>query len=158
MFTEEQEKSIRKKVALLLPLKEGWRTAADLAAVLTRKREAWAWHNLEDIMTRYRDMSPEERAFNAILFRDMQVDPGHVEMRRVSDTRIEFYSRNFCPYLEACQRLGLDTRRVCREIGEPSIQAACRIIDPHLKFSRDYDSIRPYCDHCREAIEHLAPQ
>jgi hypothetical protein len=61
--------------------------------------------------------------------------------------------RNFCPYLEASRILGLDTRFVCKEIGEPSIKAFFQQINPKFHFSRDYSHIRPYLDCCIEFLE-----
>ena len=69
-----------------------------------------------------------------------------------SDTEIEWLSNNACPTLEACKELGLNTRQVCRAAYEKSTQALLSQLDPHLRFYRSYDEIRPFSDACREKI------
>jgi hypothetical protein len=60
--------------------------------------------------------------------------------------------------LEACVRLGLDTRQVCREGTEESVQHLIVRLDPRLRFSRNYvDGIRPYAPYCEERIELVEP-
>ena len=62
-------------------------------------------------------------------------------------------STNFCPTLEACRRLGLDTRVVCRAATEGAVQALIARLDPRLRFSRNYETgIRPHADYCEEQI------
>ncbi len=67
---------------------------------------------------------------------------------------VVFHSRNFCPTLEACRILGLDTRWVCRLYNEDATEQLIRQIDPGLRFSRNYELIRPYSDYCEERIEY----
>ena len=69
-----------------------------------------------------------------------------------TDTEIVWRSLNRCPTLETCQRLGLDTRRICRAINEKSTQAFLSRFDPQLRFLRSYQEIRPFADHCKEVI------
>lgn len=69
-------------------------------------------------------------------------------------TRLVFHSKNFCPTLEACIILGLDTRTVCRLSNEGSTAELIRQIDPRLRFSRNYDNLRPYAAFCEERIEY----
>lgn len=69
-----------------------------------------------------------------------------------SDREIVFHSRNFCPTLEACKILGLDTRIVCKKLNENSTDVLIKQINPRLKFSRNYDKLRPYTDYCEEMI------
>jgi tRNA(adenine34) deaminase len=71
---------------------------------------------------------------------------------RETETTIVWLSRNKCPTLEACQALGLDTRRICRAVYEKSTQALVSQLDPQLRFLRSYEEIRPQADHCREMI------
>jgi hypothetical protein len=70
-----------------------------------------------------------------------------------SGDRLVFHSRNFCPTLEACRILQLDTRRVCRLYNESATQELLRQIDPRLVFRRNYEKLRPYCEYCEEVIE-----
>ncbi|MDR3551615.1 MAG: nucleoside deaminase [Clostridia bacterium] len=69
-----------------------------------------------------------------------------------TDREIVFHSMNFCPTLEACGILGLDTRHVCKRINEQSTDALVKQVDRRLSFSRNYDSLRPYSDSCEERI------
>jgi tRNA(Arg) A34 adenosine deaminase TadA len=69
-----------------------------------------------------------------------------------SDQEIVFHSKNFCPTLEACKILEIDTRMVCKKMNENSTDMLIKQIDPRLKFSRNYDRIRPYAEYCEEMI------
>lgn len=64
--------------------------------------------------------------------------------------RIVFHSKNFCPTLEACKILDLDTRFVCRHLTELPTTELVRQIDPRLRFIRNYHKLRPYQDYCEE--------
>jgi tRNA(Arg) A34 adenosine deaminase TadA len=65
---------------------------------------------------------------------------------------IVFHSMNFCPTLEACRILGLDTRYVCKRLNEPSTDMLVKKIDDRLCFSRNYDCLRPNAAYCEERI------
>lgn len=67
--------------------------------------------------------------------------------------RIVFHSKNFCPTLEACRILGLDTRRICRLYNEGATDQLIRQLDQRLRFRRNYEKIRPYSEYCEESIE-----
>ncbi len=59
---------------------------------------------------------------------------------------------NPCPTLEACQKLGLDTRQVCRKVYQRPVQALLQQIDPRLRFDRNYPVLRPYGAYCEEIL------
>lgn len=59
---------------------------------------------------------------------------------------------NRCPTLDACVKLGLDTRQVCRLAYHRPVDAFLKAIHPRLKFDRNYECIRPYCGYCEETI------
>jgi hypothetical protein len=59
---------------------------------------------------------------------------------------------NGCPTLDACVKLGLDTRVVCRLAYHRPVDAFLKAIHPHLRFERNYECIRPYCGYCEETI------
>ena len=106
------------------------------------------------MLAKYDGLSPEEKAYRIIFLEHMKINPEHSKMVRVSPKKIRMDSYNFCPYLEACERLGLETKSVCKKIGEPSIQRLCEMIHPKLRFSRNYSNIRPGNDaFCEEYIE-----
>ena len=96
------------------------------------------------------------RAYTLVLLDYMGLDPGKVPVVHEDDRKIVWRSTNFCPTLEACSRLGLDTRVICRAATEGPVQALIACLDPHLCFSRNYTSgIRPYAPFCEEMIELL---
>ena len=66
--------------------------------------------------------------------------------------KIVFHSRNFCPSLEACKILGLDTRVICKAVFEKPTDALIKKINPKLRFERNYNNIRPYTSYCEEII------
>lgn len=153
MFSEIEQKAINEKIGRLRKVKEGIWTPKYLADLIARRRVNWISRNLDRMLEKYDGLGLDEIAYRALLFDHMRVNPKHSKMIRVSPTKIETQASNFCPYLEACGQLELDTRSVCKEIGELSIQEFCRVISPNLKFGRNYDNIRPYTDFCEEYFE-----
>jgi len=69
-----------------------------------------------------------------------------------SERKLVFHSKNFCPTLEACRILGLDTRTICKRLNETATDALVKQVDPRLRFSRNYEKIRPFEDYCEEMI------
>ena len=153
MFSETEQKAIYEKLEQLQKIKEGTLTPQELADLITQRRVRWIDEHLEEMLAKYDRLSPEEQAYRIIFFDYMRINPEHLKIERVSPRKIKIESYNFCPYLEACRILGLDTRFVCKEIGEPSIQEMIKRINPNLKFSRNYANIRPYNTFCEEYIE-----
>ncbi len=74
------------------------------------------------------------------------------EIVRQNDREIVMRWWNRCPTLDACQKLGLDTRLVCRLAYHQPVQVFLAKINSQLQFDRNYESIRPYCDYCEEII------
>ncbi len=60
---------------------------------------------------------------------------------------------NPCPTLAACQKLGLDTRQVCKQVYHQPVQEVLGRIDPRLRFERNYAALRPYYPYCEEIIK-----
>lgn len=113
------------------------------------KRTAW-WEARGDAL---RERTPTPRlAFETLFFEYMGLAPENLPIVREDNNEIVWESRNPCPTLEACRRLNLDTRTVCRDAYEKSTQAFVSRLDPQLRFLRDYTQIRPFADHCRERI------
>lgn len=113
------------------------------------KRMAW-WDTLGAAP---RELKPAPRlAFEKLFFEYMGLAPADLRVVCENDDEIVWESRNPCPTLEACQRLNLDTRTVCRNAYEKSTQAFVSRLDPQLRFLRDYTRIRPFAGHCRERI------
>ena len=95
---------------------------------------------------------PPEQAYRLLLLR-LGIPESQAPIIEKGPRRLVFHSRNFCPTLEACQILGLDTRRVCRLYNEGATQALVRQVDPRLCFRRNYEKLRPYAGYCEEIIE-----
>lgn len=159
MFSEAEEKVIKEKLEQLTRVKRGTLSPHKLAALIARRRIAWIKEHLDEMLVKYRGLSPEEQAYKIVFFEHMGIDPKHSKIVRISPRKIKIISYNFCPYLEACKQLRLDTKFVCKEIGEQSINKMIAIINPNLRFSRNYANIRPHNEEefCEEYIELLEP-
>lgn len=59
---------------------------------------------------------------------------------------------NNCPTLAACQKLGLDTRQICRKAYHRPVQLFLNQLDPRLRFERNYEALRPHTAYCEEII------
>ncbi len=114
------------------------------------KRIAWMRERLGRLRGP-RPHSPAE-AYELLLFAYLGLHPREAPIVREDPSGIEWTSLNACPTLEACQRLCLDTRHVCREAYERSTQAFISQINPQLRFYRSYSQIRPFASGCREGI------
>ena len=129
--------------------KNNWQ---EINAQLLKKRLQW-------IETNKRNLNPQEtevrRAYRLFLIQYLNLDPIKVPIIFENDTKIIWRSYNWCPVLEACEKGGFDTREVCKKGWEQSVQAFIENINPRLRFSRNYDKIRPYTSYCEEMIELL---
>jgi transposase len=122
----------------------------------TERRVTWIQEHLDEMLAKYDGLSPEKQAYRIVFFDHMRINPEHSKMVRVFPRKIKIESYNFCPYLEASKQLGLETKFVCKEIGEPSIQEIIGRVNPNLRFSRNYQNIRPYNGaFCEEYVELL---
>ncbi len=114
-----------------------------------RKREAW-FHENRDSFSFLSD-DPLDAAYRLLMTR-FGISPEEAPVVRKTDSEIVFHSKNFCPTLEACKALGLDTRYVCKRLNEDSTNRLIRCVDPRLRFSRNYEKLRPYTPYCEEMI------
>jgi tRNA(Arg) A34 adenosine deaminase TadA len=87
-----------------------------------------------------------------LLLERFHITPEEAPILRKTDKQIVFHSRNFCPTLEACKILDLDTRFICKKLNEASTDLLVKQIDRRLAFSRNYDKLRPYAEYCEEMI------
>ncbi len=118
---------------------------------LDKKRQAW-WEAKGGSMALNGTLP--RQAYTMLLLIYMGLDPVDVPVVCEDERKITWRSFNFCPMLEACRRLGLDTRLVCRQGTEASVQNLVARLDPRLRFSRNYrDGMRPYAAYCEESIE-----
>jgi tRNA(Arg) A34 adenosine deaminase TadA len=87
-----------------------------------------------------------------LLLTKLGVDPAEAPIVERTERRLVFHSANFCPTLEACRILDLDTRVVCRAMTEHPADALIRKAFPNLRFGRNYDHLRPGAGACEEII------
>ena len=122
---------------------------AQMAQALTEKRLRWFDEQPEVLADAERD--PLMHGYR-LLLRKLGIPAEEAPIVARDAGSLSFASRNFCPTLEACRMLGLDTRWVCRRLTEAPTQAFLRRIDPRLRFSRDYENLRPSGPACLETI------
>lgn len=99
--------------------------------------------NKNAVMKKYDGVPDDEKAFRIILFDYMKINPKHIKMVMVGNKKIKIQSYNFCPYLEACKEF------------EAFVQKVCEMINPKVRFSRNYQNIRPHTYFCEEYFEIL---
>lgn len=117
---------------------------------LSEKRLRWYEENKERLDLKGSDV---RKAYTLLLIEYLGLNPKEVPVVYEDELKIVWRSYNFCPVLEACKRLGKDTREVCKKAEEKSVQELISRINPNLRFSRNYEKIRPYTDYCEETIE-----
>ncbi|MHA1581587.1 MAG: hypothetical protein ACTSYM_03680 [Candidatus Baldrarchaeia archaeon] len=94
-----------------------------------------------------------EKAYRLFYLNYLKIKEEEIKIVEKSARKIVIRCYNFCPVLEACKELGLDTRVVCKKLYERPTQIFVKQINPKLKFKRNYDKIRPYTPFCEECIE-----
>ncbi len=120
-----------------------------LESEIAQKRTAWLGQH--DVVLKKKPVSPRI-AFELLFLQKMGLSPEDLPVVVETEQEIEWLSLNRCPTLEACKKLDLDTKTVCRAINEKSTQTFMSHLDPELRFCRSYREIRPYSNHCREKI------
>ena len=120
-----------------------------MASELGEKRVVWFQTNRD--REEFQVGSSLERAYRVFLAK-LGVSANDAPIVESGPERIVIHSRNFCPTLEACRILGLDTRHVCSRMTEAPMDTLLKQIDPRLRFSRNYAAIRPHCEYCEEII------
>lgn len=93
------------------------------------------------------------KGFQLILFEYIGLKPEEVPVIEETEKKITWRSYNFCPYYEAIKKIGADTRQVCKHATEMPVQTLLDAFNLRLRFSRNYEKIRPYTDYCEETIE-----
>jgi len=74
------------------------------------------------------------RLYEIFLLEYLGLAKADVPILSETEDHIIWDSRNRCPTLEACKRLGLDSRKICRLIYEKPVQALLSQFDPQLRF------------------------
>lgn len=91
------------------------------------------------------------KAYHVLLER-LQTSEAECPIVYRDSKRLVFHSTNFCPTLEACNILQLDTRQVCKLYSELSTDRLVKQVHPKLRFTRNYEKLRPCCAYCEEMI------
>ncbi len=117
---------------------------------LLQRRTAWFDDNAESILGQLYG-TEVEKAYQLIL---MKLGLREEEAPIVEKTqgRIVFHSVNPCPALQACVILDLDTREVCAAHTEKATEELIKRINPNLRFTRNYEKVRPHTAYCEEII------
>jgi len=141
------DRSVRDFVDLLRDTDE--KKLKRLARDLTGKRLKWFAKNCSTVA------GSDEKILDAayrVFLTKLGVSRDQAKIVRRDGQGLVLHSNNFCPTLEACKILDLDTRYICRHMTETPTTALLRQVHPKLRFSRNYDKIRPYCSYCEEMI------
>jgi tRNA(Arg) A34 adenosine deaminase TadA len=125
------------------------RDLAVLRQELLVKRASWFHNNHGKLQLDYSDLL---HGGYLLLLTKLGIEPEEAPVMEKTQTKIVFHSRNFCPTLEACKILDLDTRIVCREVSEKPTDFLMKQFNGRLEFRRNYDKLRPYCEYCEEMI------
>lgn len=87
-----------------------------------------------------------------LLLKKLEINPEEAPIVMKTKNKVVFHSKNFCPTLEACKILGLDTRMICKNVNEKPTDALVKQLNNKLEFARNYEKLRPYCDYCEEMV------
>lgn len=126
-------------------------TFNEMEAETAQKRISWFKKNYQSAKV----IPSPQRAYELFLLEYLGLSEKEVPITLDTESEIEWLSYNRCLTLEACKKLKLDTRIICRRIYEKSTQAFMSQINPQLRFLRNYQEIRPYSPYCREMIIRL---
>jgi len=147
VFSREQEVLIQTEMERLRDADDAALAALNEDSVL--RRVVWYKENKDRLSFLSEDLL--DSAYQLLLTR-FGISPEEAPIVSRNENQITFHSQNFCPTLEACKLLGLDTRHICKCINEDSTNQLIRQIDPRLTFSRNYEKLRPYSPYCEEMI------
>jgi len=118
---------------------------------IIERRLAWLEQH-RDCLTRLKG-TEVRKGFQLVIVEYMGIPLEEVPIIEETETKITWRAYDFCPYLEATKAFGLDTKDVCRYATEAPVQALLDAFNPRLRYSRNYERIRPYADYCEETIE-----
>lgn len=118
-----------------------------LSEIQTQEYKRWFEENASKLDLSGSPLSATYR----MLFEDMLgISLSEIDIVEQSEERIVHHYALPCSILDACEKLGLDTRKVCKALHQKSVNSLIQLIDPRLRFDRDYEKIRPDEDHCVE--------
>jgi len=120
-----------------------------LALDLSRKRLEWLSEYGRSFESKREDAL--ETGYQVFL-KKLGISQDQAPIFSRDENHIILHSSNFCPTLEACKILALDTRFVCRHLTEKPATDMLRRVNPKLRFTRNYEKLRPYSSYCEEMI------
>jgi len=120
-----------------------------LAQELTEKRLKWFSVNRTAFETDRENVV--DIAYQLFLCK-LEIGVADAPVVRRNENSLVLHSQNFCPTLEACKILNLDTRFVCRHLTEKPTTELLQLIHPKLQFTRNYERLRPHTPFCEEMI------
>jgi hypothetical protein len=123
---------------------------AYLEDCVIEKRIAWIKQNLDEVKDTKRPVWDGYRLFYEVYLGVYTPEDGKIIEQ--SDHKIVSRWWNPCPTLDACEKLGLDTREICKKTYHKPVQEFLVQIHPNLRFERNYACIRPYAPYCEEII------
>jgi tRNA(Arg) A34 adenosine deaminase TadA len=126
---------------------DAWRKAGES---LLQKRIVWFENNAESILGQLHG-TEVEKAYQLILMK-LGISEEEAPIVEKSRGRVVFHSINHCPALQACVILDLDTKDVCALHTEKSTEELIKRINPNLRFTRNYEKVRPHTAYCEEII------
>ena len=121
----------------------------DFAQNLSKKRLRWYAEHGHCLATDGEDIL---HAAYRVFLQKLGIMEDQAPIVRCDEKHLILHSSNYCPTLEACNLLGLDTRFVCKYLTEKPTTDLIRQIHPKLRFTRNYKHIRPHSDYCEEMI------
>ena len=124
-----------------------------LAKKICKKRLQWFSDNYgKNVLEKRGLFDPIDEGYRVFLAK-LNISAAEAPVVHREKNLLILHSRNFCPTLEACKILNLDTRFVCRHLTEEPTTELLRQVDSRLRFTRNYEKLRPYWDYCEEKIE-----
>lgn len=120
---------------------------AHLAEELKNKRINW--FNKQKIQNDAQ--APLDTAYQLFL-KKLSITADEAAIVDKQKNKLVIHSKNFCPTLEACKILDLDTREVCKHLNEGPTQVLLQQLNPKISFKRNYNSLRPFKPYCEEMI------
>ncbi len=145
VYTQNLEKVIQKSHEIgLEKALEQW------ALEIKERRIKWYEDNKDRLNLRGTEV---RKGFQLVMLDYMGINPNELIIVEENKNKIIWKAYDFCPYFEAIKNKGMDTKMVCKYATEMPIQALLDVFNPKLKFSRNYQKIRPYVEYCEETIE-----
>ncbi len=136
---------------LSLAESHGWdRALASLEQCVIEKRSAWLDKNLPTFARSQNPVRDGYRLFYVVYLGVSVPQDGEIVEENERSMVTRWWNR--CPTLEACQKLGLDTRVICKQAYHRPVQEFLARIHPGLRFDRNYAAIRPHQTYCEEII------